>query len=141
MGEATTGYIVDTNVFVSKRLKALEKLQGKLYVTVTVIYEYLVWALTSRNKMLGRGLLERARGYERLIEMFPRLLEALGIGVIHEPLDYDAVAEVARLVLERGVDVGDALLAVTARRLGFGVVSLDRDWERLRDYVRDLVRP
>jgi len=141
VAEGPEGYIVDTNVLVSRRLRVLEEIEKPLYVTETVVLEYMNWVERQRRLMLQRGERERARGYERLLTLFPRLLESLGIALLHARLEAGDVEEAARLVLERSVDPGDALLAVTARKLRLGVVSGDRDWERLRDYIADLLIP
>ena len=141
MAGSAKGYIVDTNVLVSRKLRILEEINADLYVTVTVVLEYLNWVVHQRNKMLQQGMTSRAKGYERLLHLFPRLLESLDIGVICDSLDAEALQEAATLVTERGVDPGDALIAVTARRLRLGVISQDNDWERLRDYVEDWLKP
>ncbi len=141
MAESPEGYIVDTNVLVSKKLRVLERVGKPLYITETVVLEYMNWVARQRRLMLQRGERERAKGYERLLRLFPRLLESLGITLLPTQLDSEAVEEAARLVIERDVDPGDALIAVTAKRLRLGVVSGDRDWERLRDYIQDLLVP
>ena len=104
-----------------------------------VILEYLNWALESRDAWLGRGDAKRARGYERLIELLPSVLAELGIGVLEQRFTLQELREAAGLVLRRSVDPGDALNAVTAKSAGLGVVTLDRDWERLSDYAAPLI--
>ena len=133
------GFLVDTNVLVSKKLCALRGLPGPLYVTPVVVLEYMNWAIASRNRMLAKRMHERAKGYERLIGLLPSLLEALGVELIDQGLDAEALREAARLITERSVDPGDALNAVTAKRHGLGVVTGDRDWERLRDYAAQII--
>ncbi len=139
MGRDRKGYIVDTNILVSKKIRELLRLGADLYVTPTIILEYLNWAIAQRNKMLKRGLVERAKGYERLIEMFPELLESLGIMIVSPKLDIEEVSEATRLIRERSINPGDALIALAAKQLGLGVISNDKDWERLQDYVTDWV--
>ena len=141
MATGAKGYIVDTNILVSKKLKMLQELDAKLYVTATVVLEYMNWIIHQRNQVLGKGEIERAKGYERLLQLFPRLLEALGIEVISEELRVEDLREAAELVLRRGVDPGDAIIALAAKQHGLGIVSGDQDWERLRDYVSDWVKP
>jgi len=139
LGRDRKGYIVDTNILVSKKIRELLRLGADLYVTPTIILEYLNWAIAQRNKMLKRGLVERAKGYERLIEMFPELLESLGIMIVSPKLDIEEVSEATRLIRERSINPGDALIALAAKQLGLGVISNDKDWERLQDYVTDWV--
>lgn len=139
MGKDRKGYIVDTNILVSKKIRELLGLGSDLYITPTIILEYLNWAIAQRNRMLRRGLVERAKGYERLVEMFPVLLESLGIVIVSPRLGIEEVSEATRLVRERSVDPGDALIALAARQLGLGVISNDKDWERLQDYIADWI--
>ena len=139
MGRDRKGYIVDTNILVSKKIRELLRLDADLYVTPTIILEYLNWAIAQRNKMLKRGLVERAKGYEKLIEMFPELLESLGITIVSPKLDIEEVSEATRLIRERSINPGDALIALAAKQLGLGVISNDKDWKRLQDYVADWI--
>jgi hypothetical protein len=88
-----------------------ENPQHKAVHHPSCLLEYLSWALESRNLWLAKGDAKRARGYERLVELR------------------------ARLVLQRGIDPGDALNAITARKGELGVITLDKDWQRLPDYV------
>ncbi len=78
------GFLVATNVLVSKKLCALRGLPGPLYVTPVVVLEYMNWAIASRNRMLAKRMHERAKGYERLIGLLPSLLEALGVELIDQ---------------------------------------------------------
>jgi len=138
------GYIVDTNVLVSKRLRFLEKLAAegrRLYVTPVVLLEYMNWAVEQRNRMMARGEAGRAKGYERLLQLLPRLLQALGIEILDQSLTLADLEEATRLVLERQVDPGDALNAVTARKKRLGVITGDHDWRRLRDYAAEVLEP
>lgn len=138
MGEAR-GVLVDTNVLVSKKLVTLYTIEENLYVTPIVVLEYLNWALESRNTWLSRGDVERARGYERLMELLPSLLEELGIEVVDQKFSLEELGGAVGLILGRGVDPGDALNAITTRKMGLKVVTGDRDWLRLRDYVEDVI--
>jgi len=138
MGRAK-GVLVDTNVLVSKKLVILHTIEENLYVTPVVVLEYLNWALESRNIWLSRGDVERARGYERLMELFPSLLEELGVEVLDQEYSLEELSNAIDLVLRRGVDPGDALNAITTRKMGLKVVTGDRDWLRLRDYVEDVI--
>ena len=83
--------------------------------------------------------MERAKGYERLIEMFPELLESLGITIVSPRLDIEEVSEATRLIREKSINPGDALIALAAKQLGLGVISNDKDWKRLQDYVADWI--
>lgn len=138
MGRAK-GVLVDTNVLVSKKLVILHTIEENLYVTPVVVLEYLNWALESRNIWLSRGDVERARGYERLMELFPSLLEELGVEVLDQEYSLEELSNAIDLVLRRGVDPGDALNAITTRKMGLKVVTGDRDWLRLKDYVKDVI--
>lgn len=138
MGRAK-GVLVDTNVLASKKLVILHTIEGNLYVTPVVVLEYLNWALESRNIWLSRGDVERARGYERLMELFPSLLEELGVEVLDQEYSLEELSNAIDLVLRRGVDPGDALNAITTRKMGLKVVTGDRGWLRLRDYVEDVI--
>ena len=131
--------LVDTNILVSKKIVQLKLLERELYVTPVIILEYLNWALESYNEMMSRREYERAKGYMRLIELFPHLLDELGISVIGQEFSLEDLARAIRLVVERNVDPGDALNAVTASKLGLGVVTGDRDWLRLEDYVEEVI--
>lgn len=131
--------LVDTNILVSKKIVELKLLERELYVTPVIILEYLNWALESYNEMMSRREYERAKGYMRLIELFPHLLDELGISVIGQELSLEDLARAIRLVVERNVDPGDALNAVTASKLSLGVVTGDRDWLRLEDYVEEVI--
>ena len=137
--EERGGVIVDTCVLVSRKLEALRALNARLYVTPVVLLEYLGWALESRNFWLAKGDARRARGYERLIEYLPSVLLELGVEVLEQGFALSELREAVGLVLQRGVDPGDALNAVTARRAGLGVVTLDSDWQRLSDYAAAVV--
>jgi len=131
--------VVDTCVLVSRKLEALRTFNAKLYVTPVILLEYFNWALESRNRALAKGDAERAKGYERLIELLPLTLLELGIEITEQRLTIAELREAASLVLQRSVDPGDALNAVTARKMGLGVVTLDRDWQRLSDYAVDVI--
>jgi len=137
--EERRGVIVDTCVLASRRLEALRTFNARLYVTPVVLLEYLNWALESRNRSLARGDAGRAKGYERLIELLPSALLELGIEITEQRLTITELREAASLVLQRGVDPGDALNAVTARKVGLGIVTLDRDWQRLSDYAATVI--
>ena len=137
--EERRGVVVDTCVLVSRKLEALRTFNAKLYVTPVILLEYFNWALESRNSALAKGDAKRAKGFERLIELLPLTLLELGIEIAEQGLSIAELEEVASLVLQRGVDPGDALNAVTARKMGLGVVTLDRDWQRLSDYAVDVI--
>lgn len=133
--EKRGGVIVDTCVLASKKLEALKTLNARLYVTPTVLLEYLNWALESRNRWLAKGDAKRAKGYERLIELLPSVLQELGIEIVGQELTIAELREAVDLVLKRGVDPGDALNALVARKKGLSVATLDQDWQRLSDYA------
>ena len=137
--EERRGVVVDACVLVSKKLEALRTFNAKLYVTPVTLLEYFNWALESRNRALAKGDAKRAKGYERLIELLPSALLELWIEVAEQGLSIEELKEAAGLVLQRGVDPGDALNAVTARRMRLGVVTLDRDWQRLSDYAAGVI--
>ena len=137
--EERRGVVVDACVLVSKKLEALRTFNAKLYVTPITLLEYFNWALESRNRALAKGDAKRAKGYERLIELLPSALLELGIEIAEQRLSIAELKEAAGLVLQRGVDPGDALNAVTARRMRLGVVTLDRDWQRLSDYAAGVI--
>ena len=137
--EEAGGTLVDTNILVSKKLKALLTLGGQLYVTPVVLLEYITWALESRNRRLAEGDYERARGYERLIKLLPSLLQELSIEVIEQGLEVEDLKEAVNLILHRSVDPGDALNAITARKKGLKVITQDRDWQRLKDCAKEVI--
>jgi predicted nucleic acid-binding protein len=137
--EERGGAIVDTCVLASKKLGALKALNVKPYVTPVVLLEYFNWALESRNLRLARGDVERAKGYERLIELLPLVLAELGMEVLEQRFTIAELREVANLVLQRSVDPGDALNAITAKKKKMGIVTLDEDWQRLSDYVTAVI--
>jgi len=131
--------IVDTCVLVSKKLEALRTLNAKLYITPVVLLEYLNWAMESRNIWLVKGDAKRAKGYERLIELLPSALLELGVEVLEQKLTISELREAVGLVLQRDVDPGDALNAITARKRGMSIVTLDKDWQRLSDYTVTII--
>jgi len=137
--EERRGAIVDTCVLVSRKLEALRTLNTKLYVTPIVLLEYLNWALESRNNWLAKGDDKRARAYERLVELLPSLLLELGIEVLEQKFTVTELREATGLVIQRGVDPGDALNAITAKKRKLGIITLDRDWERLPDYATPII--
>jgi predicted nucleic acid-binding protein len=131
--------IVDTCILVSKKLEALRTLNAKLYITPVVLLEYLNWAMESRNIWLVKGDAKRAKGYERLIELLPSILLELGIDVLEQKFTISELREAVGLVLQRDVDPGDALNAITARKRGMSIVTLDKDWQRLSDYTVTMI--
>jgi len=131
--------IVDTCVLVSKKLEALRTLNAKLYITPVVLLEYLNWAMESRNIWLDKGDVKRAKGYERLIELLPSALLELGVEVLEQKFTISELREAVGLVLQRDVDPGDALNAITARKRGMSIVTLDKDWQRLSDYTVTII--
>lgn len=131
--------IVDTCVLVSKKLEALRTLNAKLYITPVVLLEYLNWAMESRNIWLVKGDAKRAKGYERLIELLPSALLELGVEVLEQKFTISELREAVGLVLQRDVDPGDALNAITARKRGMSIVTLDKDWQRLSDYTVTII--
>jgi predicted nucleic acid-binding protein len=131
--------IVDTCVLVSKKLEALRTLNAKLYNTPVVLLEYLNWAMESRNIWLAKGDVKRAKGYERLIELLPSALLELGVEVLEQKFTISELREAVGLVLQRDVDPGDALNAITARKRGMSIVTLDKDWQRLSDYTVTII--
>jgi predicted nucleic acid-binding protein len=137
--EERGGVVVDACVLVSRKLEALRTFNARLYVTPVTLLECFNWALESRNRALAKGDAKRAKGYERLIGLLPSALLELGIGVAEQGFSIGELKEAAGLVLQRGVDPGDALNAVTARKMGLGVVTLDRDWQRLSDYAAGVI--
>ena len=54
MGRDRKSYIIDTNILVSKKIRELLRLDADLYVTPTIILEYLSWAMAQRNRMLKK---------------------------------------------------------------------------------------
>lgn len=137
--EGRGGAIVDTCVLASKKLRALRALNVKLYVTPVVLHEYFNWALESRSLRLARGDVERAKGYERLIELLPSALAELGMEILEQKFTIAELREVANLILQRSVDPGDALNAITAKKENMSIVTLDEDWQRLLDYVTAVI--
>jgi len=137
--EERRGAIIDTCVLASRKLGAMRTLNTKLYVTPIVLLEYLNWALESRNIWRAKGDDKRARGYERLIELLPSLLLELGIEVLEQKFTVTELREATGLVIQRGVDPGDALNAITAKKRKLGIITLDRDWERLPDYATPII--
>jgi predicted nucleic acid-binding protein len=131
--------IVDTCVLVSKKLEALRTLNAKLYITPVVLLEYLNWAMESRNIWLVKGDAKRAKGYERLIELLPSALLELGVEVLEQKFTISELREAVGLVLQRDVDPGDALNAITARKRGMSIITLDKDWQRLSDYTVTII--
>jgi predicted nucleic acid-binding protein len=122
-----------------QKLGALRALNVKLYVTPIVLHEYFNWALESRNLRLARGDVERAKGYERLIELLPSVLAELGMEILEQKFTIAELREVANLILQRSVDPGDALNAITAKKEDMSIVTLDEDWQRLSDYVTAVI--
>jgi len=137
--EEAGGTLVDTNILVSRKLRALLTLEEQLYVTPVVLLEYINWALESRNRRLAEGDYERAKGYERLIELLPSLLRELGIKVIEQGLEVEDFKEAVNLILHRDVDPGDALNAITAKKKRLKVATRDRDWQRLKDHAKEVI--
>jgi predicted nucleic acid-binding protein len=137
--EERRGAIVDTCVPASRKLGALRTLNTKLYITPIVLLEYLNWALESRNLWLAKGDAKRARGYERLVKLLPSTLLELGIEVLEQKFTITELREAASLVLQRGIDPGDALNAITARKKELGIITLDKDWQRLPDYPATII--
>jgi len=137
--EERRGAIIDTCVLASRKLGAMRTLNTKLYVTPIVLLEYLNWALESRNIWRAKGDDKRARGYERLVELLPSLLLELGIEVLEQKFTVTELREATGLVIQREVDPGDALNAITAKKRKLGIITLDRDWERLPDYATPII--
>jgi len=74
-----------------------------------------------------------------LVELLPSLLLELGIEVLEQKFTVTELREVAGLVIQRGVEPGDALNAITAKKRKLGIITLDRDWERLPDYATPII--
>ncbi len=137
--EKTTGILIDTNVLVSKKVEIVEGFWDQLYVTPIVLLEYLNWATESRNTWLSRGDKSRAQGYMRLIKLLPQVLEALGVKILAVEYNISDLVEAVMLVEKRSVDPGDALNAIATRKYKLRVLTMDRDWLRLKDYTVDVI--
>ncbi len=137
--EKAKGILIDTNVLMSKKIKVLLSLDKPLYITPIVLLEYLKWVIESRNRALSQGNVERAKGYEKLIKLFPELIKQLNINFIEQGISADDINEVISLILERGVDPGDAINAITTKRSKLMIITGDKDWLRLKDYVADVL--
>ncbi len=137
--EEAGGVLIDTSVLVSKKLGTVLGLREPLYVTPVVILEYLNWVIESRNMWFTKGDTKRAEGYERLVKLLQGLLEELDVEVVDQKLDIVDLGDIVTLVLEREVDPGNALNAVTAKKMNLKVVTRDKDWEKLRDYAKEVI--
>jgi len=137
--EEAKGILVDTNILISKKIKVLLSLDKPLYITPIVLLEYLKWVIESRNRALSQGNIERAKGYKKLIKLFPELLKQLNINLIEQDVNANDINEVISLILERSVDPGDAINAITAKRNKLMIITGDKDWLRLKDYVVDVL--
>ncbi len=74
-----------------------------------------------------------------LIRIGGNVIKELGIEVLDREFLLGELSNAIDLVLRRGVDSGDALNAITTRRVGLKVVTCDRDWLRLGGYVEDVI--
>jgi len=58
---------------------------------------------------------------------------------VEQKFTISELREAVGLVLQRDVDPGDALNAITARKRGMSIVTLDKDWQRLSDYTVTII--
>ena len=137
--EEARGILIDTNILASKKLKILLSINEPLYITPTILLEYLDWAIESRNIWLGKGNEKRAKGYEKLIKLFPKLIEELGINMIDQNVDKDDLKEITILIIQRNIDPGDATNAITTKKQKLKTITQDKDWQRLQDYTKEII--
>jgi predicted nucleic acid-binding protein len=67
------------------------------------------------------------------------VLAELGMEILEQKFTIAELREVANLILQRSVDPGDALNAITAKKENMSIVTLDEDWQRLSDYVTAVI--
>lgn len=67
------------------------------------------------------------------------MLAELGMEILEQKFTIAELREVANLILQRSVDPGDALNAITAKKENMSIVTLDEDWQRLSDYVTAVI--
>ncbi|RLE78847.1 MAG: hypothetical protein DRJ51_08835 [Thermoprotei archaeon] len=137
--EEAEGVFVDTNILVSKELRIILNVREPLYITPVVLLEYFNWIVEARNRRLAEGDVSRARGYERLLKKFPELLLKFDIKILEQNLTLSDLKEATNLILKRNADPGDALNAITTKKLALKVLTRDRDWQKLKDYAREVI--
>ena len=74
-----------------------------------------------------------------MVELLPSTLLELGIEFLEQKFTITELREAAGLAPQRGVDPGDALNAITARKAELGIITLDKDWQRLPDYATTII--
>ncbi|BAB65109.1 PIN domain-containing protein [Sulfurisphaera tokodaii] len=114
--------IIDTSAFISKKSR-----KGK--VSVITIIEIMEWALRKYNEYSRKGEKLRALGYLNLITSLP-----LAMDEVIEIKDNE-IKDLVYYVTEKNLDPVDAYLVVLSKRFKIPIVTIDKDFERVKDEI------
>ena len=128
--EATQGILLDTSVLFSKGFKNL--LGKKLFINDSVILEYLNVMIDLRDEEREKGEIDRAKGREDQLRYFPQLVRENEI-ILGGNLSIDQLELATKLILERQVDPGDAIISIWTGDRRMEVATRDDDFDRLTD--------
>jgi len=118
---------VDTNV-ISKKILSIER----YVVTESVLHEFAEFVYEKYLESVNSSHRDRALGYIKLFKYIIELLSDKPL-VIHSFYDYLKAMDLA---ISKNLDITDALLIITAKKLNLTILTRDRDFERVRDLAK-----
>lgn len=136
--EATQETILDTSVLFSKEFQSL--LGRRLLINDSVILEYLQVMVALRDEALQGSEPDKARGREDQLRYFAQLVRENGIE-LRGSFTIEQLEMVTQLILDRGIDPGDAVICVWSGARKIQVATKDNDFDRLTDICSVLKVP
>ncbi|WP_338598675.1 PIN domain-containing protein [Sulfolobus tengchongensis] len=139
-----TNVVVDTSILIKKSLGIFEYLNSKgynpLFPTV-VLYEYMNFVRKRWNELRNKKNIKSASGraighIETADTLFNLIKDRISKNTttLLNP-DIDDFIKSLQILKDADVDAGDAIITTIAAKLQYKVITGDRDWERLKDYV------
>jgi predicted nucleic acid-binding protein len=121
-------YLLDTDVLVSKQFVSIKE---PFVVSLISVVELASVIREKYLEKLNKGEKLRAEGYVKFLNLVLSYIRNVVVEV-----SFKDIEEAINIMFERDVNLGDAVNAMVARRLGCTVISNDKDWDRLEDIVR-----
>lgn len=105
----------------------------KKYVIIeSVLHEFAEFVYEKYLENINSPQRDRALGYIKLFKYIVELLSDNPL-VIHSFYDYLKAVDLA---ISRNLDITDALLVITAKKLNLTILTRDRDFEIVRDLAK-----
>ncbi|MEM1646546.1 MAG: PIN domain-containing protein [Ignisphaera sp.] len=101
-------------------------------ITESILQEFAEFIYEKYVEFMNSSQRDRALGYIRLFKYIVELLSKCPL-VIHSFYDYLKAMDLA---ISRNLDITDALLVITAKKINGIILTRDREFERVKDFVK-----